>query len=155
MHSCLPSRAWKAHSTSWRNSSPPSRRSRSDLIEFLGAVDSKTEAGSKNVVNAGVALASTIEMLRAITDKATKEGGLLMPASRRLGTGDPKLRYQFYIEECSIVQDGSPQNGALLVTLVGARPVGVGMPWVHVGDASYKAERYLGNVPAPVRPATT
>jgi hypothetical protein len=116
-----------------------------DLIKFLGAVDSQTEAGSENAVNAGVALASTIEMLRAITNKATKEGGLLMPASRRLGLGDPNLRYSFYIEECSIVEDGSPRNGALLVTLVGARPVGVGMPWVHVGDAAYKAERYLGN----------
>jgi hypothetical protein len=116
-----------------------------DLIKFLGAVDSESEAGSKNVVNAGVALTSTIEMLRAITDKATKEGGLVMPASRRLGLGDPNLRYSFYIEECSIEQDGSPQNGALLVTLVGAPPTGVGLPWVHVGDVNYKPERYLGN----------
>ena len=116
-----------------------------DLIEFLGAVDSQTESGSTNVVNAGVALSSTIEMLRAITDKASREGGLVMPASRRLGTGDPNLRYSFYIEECSLEQEESPQNGALLVTLVGARPAGVGMPWVYVGDVNYKPERYLGN----------
>jgi hypothetical protein len=116
-----------------------------DLVQYLGAVDSTTQPDSEEAKNAGVALQSTLAMLSAITAKATQAGGLLMPPPRRLAAGNPDLRYSFYIEECSLDEEGSARNGALLIALVGDRPVGVGMPWVQVGDALYTAERYTGS----------
>ncbi len=118
-----------------------------DLIKFLGAVDATTEATNENVVDAGIALASTIQMLKAITDKATKAGALIVPPLRNLEEGDPSLRYDFYIQEGSIRKPDSPENGALLVSLVGTRPEGVGMPWVHIGDSTWTPQRYTGTAP--------
>ena len=115
-----------------------------DLVQFLGKVDATTASGSEDVKNAGVALETTIGMVRKITDKAKESGGLVMEARRLPQLGDPALKYSFYIQECSVKAEGDPRDGALLVTLVGKRPNGIGMPWVQVGDPAYRAERYHG-----------
>src|SRR5262249_38449659 len=91
-----------------------------------------------------VALEATIEMLADITVKATKSGGLVMKPRIAPQLGDPALKYPFHIQECAVKAPSDPRDGALLVTLVGTRPQGVGMPWVQVGDPAYHAERYHG-----------
>jgi LysM repeat protein len=116
-----------------------------DLIQFLGMVDATTDSGSDDVKNAGVALETAIKMIRYITDKAEKSGGLVMQASQVPERGDPALKYSFYIQECSVKAEGDPRDGALLVTLVGKRPDGIGLPWVKIGDPEYHPERYHGN----------
>ncbi|HMF55201.1 MAG TPA: Ig-like domain-containing protein [Pyrinomonadaceae bacterium] len=116
-----------------------------DLVQFLGKVDATTDSGSEEVTNAGVALETTIEMVSDITDKAKQSGGLVMAARSLPQLGDPLLKYSFYIQECSVKAEGDPRDGALLTTLVGKRPDGIGMPWVQVGDPAYHAERYHGN----------
>lgn len=115
-----------------------------DLVQFLGQVDATTDPVSDEVKNAGVALESTVEMLGQITTKATAAGGLVMAPRALPLRGDPALKYSFYIQECSVKAAGDPRDGALLVSIVGKRPAGIGLPWVQVGDTAYRAERYYG-----------
>lgn len=115
-----------------------------DLVKFLAKVDATTPAGSDEVKNAGVALETTIQMVQDITTKAEQSGGLVMQARALPARGNEALKYSFYIQECTVNAPGSPQDGALLVTLVGERPENVGKPWVQVGDPAYRAERYYG-----------
>jgi hypothetical protein len=116
-----------------------------DIVQFLSKVDATTSPTSEEVTNAGVALATTIEMVTNITIKAQAAGGLVMAAQVLPQRGDPSLKYSFFIQECSVKAEGDPRDGALLVTLVGPRPSGIGQPWVQVGDPLYQAERYHGS----------
>lgn len=117
-----------------------------DLVTYLAQVDATTDPASDTVVNAGVALETTIVMLRDITNAAAAAGSLTVSAKQRTRSGDPTLTYAFDIRECTINANGDPTDGALLVSLaVRQKAAGVGMPWVQVGDPRYQAVRYHGS----------
>ncbi|WP_207863324.1 hypothetical protein, partial [Pseudomonas sp. 71_D] len=64
--------------------------------------------------------------------------GLTFQAPARLLTGDPSLTFAFYEEEGSA--EVGDTEGALVVTLVGAVPAGMGQPVVEIDPALYDAQ---------------
>jgi len=109
-----------------------------DLVGLLATIDATT-SDQKTIDNAAIALQSFIKMVHDVID-ACQDTGLVMAERGKGYTSDEKLKYNFYIQECS-VEVGSTQ-AALLVTLIGKPPEGIGTPVVYVDPANYDCEPY-------------
>jgi hypothetical protein len=108
-----------------------------DLRGILATIDAATDPvkDKDKIHDAAVALASFVDLLGRITTAAA--GAALAVESPRLRAGIAALAYAFQIDEGSADLDGVQ---ALLVTLVGAPPAGIGDPDVLVDPARYDAE---------------
>jgi LysM repeat protein len=112
-----------------------------DLDSILATIDATT-SDQETIDNAAVALQSFIKMVSDVTD-AAQGAGLVMAERPKPFTSTDVEPFNFYIQECS-VDVGSPQ-AALLVTLVGKPPEGIGQPVILVDQDNYDYELYTGN----------
>ena len=115
-----------------------------DLTALLATIDATIDpvADKAKIDDAAVALASFLELSNDLLD-AARSSGLALTSSRRAG-GSPALTYAFTLEESFVAVGEDP--AALLVTLVGDVPSGMGTPVVDIEPATYEA------VPPPVTP---
>ncbi|MDQ7981740.1 Ig-like domain-containing protein [Paraburkholderia sp. SARCC-3016] len=121
-----------------------------DLQTILAGIDATVNpvADEQKINNASIALQSFIQLVDELVDAAggntqrngalSGGAGLTFPAPVRLVTGDPPLTFAFYVEEGS-AQVGDTE-GALVVTLTGTVPPGMGQPVVEIHPARYDAQ---------------
>jgi LysM repeat protein len=123
-----------------------------DLEDNLAAIDATTEPrkpekGEKGqdddkICRAAKALEAFINMVSDVTD-AAQGAGLVMAERPKPFTSTGVEHFNFYIKESS-VHVGSTR-AALLVTLVGKPPEGIGRPVILVDPGNYDYELYNGN----------
>jgi hypothetical protein len=117
---------------------------RKDLVGILSKIDATTDDANL-IRNARVALESFIDLLNRIT--STVSGGALVAKNppRRLG-GSNAETYSFSIQEGSIERadpdDPKKTVNALLVTIVGAPPAGIGTPVVLIDSQIWTPTLY-------------
>lgn len=111
-----------------------------DLDQWLAGIDATIDPASSEgrtrLTNASVALDTLLEMTGAVVEAAGPDGTLALPV-RSSSVGD--LDYSFFVTESSI--DWGDTNDALLVSLNGAPPEGVGTPAVLINPEQYEAVR--------------
>jgi hypothetical protein len=119
---------------------------RRDLDEILAAIDGTTDPvrDAQQVHDAGVALASFAELVGGVVAAARGSGLTVSPTPPRL-VGDPDLTFAFSVSESVVALDG---GDALLVTVDGALPRGVGGVEVLVADETYACTPYGEATPA-------
>jgi len=115
-----------------------------DLVGILQKIDATTDDPTQ-IRNAAIAVQSFIELMARITRVLEGNALLVAPKPRRL-TGTADLTYTFFVEEGSVELD-DPKNPtrkvrALLVSVVGQPPPGVGTPQVLIEPATYQATPY-------------
>ncbi|WP_372394246.1 LysM peptidoglycan-binding domain-containing protein [Azospirillum sp. HJ39] len=118
-----------------------------DLDTWLAGIDASIDAadaeGKLQIDNAATALDSMLQMVGGIVE-ASGGGGSFRVASSApsSGVGDPSLSYSFTVAESSV--DYGQTRDALLVSIVGAPPDGIGVPAILVAPDSYEAVRVDG-----------
>ncbi|MCP3140384.1 Ig-like domain-containing protein [Pyxidicoccus xibeiensis] len=125
-----------------------------DLVTLLGSIDATTDpvVDKEKVDRAAVAVVS---FLRLVEDLVRAAGGdprqllsgdgpvgpgLVVDKRPRSLQGSAQLTYSFYVQEGSV--DYEDTVGALVVSLVGERPGGMGIPEVLVAPDDYECVRY-------------
>ncbi|MGC3028960.1 LysM peptidoglycan-binding domain-containing protein [Burkholderia sp. DN3021] len=134
-----------------------------DLQTILAGIDATVEPvnDQQKIDDAAVALQSFIQLVddlvRAAGGGASTESerdsagpGLRFAPQPRSLVGDPALTYAFFVEEGS-ARVGDTE-GALVVSLAGAVPDGMGRPVVDVNPAIYEAQEWMptGGASGPV-----
>ncbi|CAJ3254289.1 LysM domain-containing protein [Burkholderia pseudomallei] len=121
-----------------------------DLQTILAGIDATVDpmTDQQKIDDASIALQSFIQLVDELVEAAggntqgngERRGGtgLTFQAPARLLTGDPSLTFAFYEEEGSA--EVGDTEGALVVTLVGAVPAGMGQPVVEIDPALYDAQ---------------
>lgn len=110
-----------------------------DLEGILAAIDATT-ADQEKINNAAIALTSFIQMVSAVTGVA-QGGGLIMPSYSKQFASAGAPPYVFSIQEGSAMIDSTE---ALLVTIHGQPPEGIGTPLVLVHPLHYEVQSYSG-----------
>ncbi|MEW2354556.1 LysM domain-containing protein [Spirillospora sp. NPDC029432] len=111
-----------------------------DLDAYLAPIDALTGPGEE-VTNAAAALRTLLTLAEAVADT-----GLIVEAIRPSVTGGTS--YEFSIDEGSVDVGDTPN--ALLVTITGAPPAGVGVPVVRIDDERYEPVPYTTGEDGPV-----
>ncbi|MCU9952106.1 LysM peptidoglycan-binding domain-containing protein [Burkholderia sp. BKH01] len=134
-----------------------------DLQTILAGIDATAEPvrDQQKIDEAAVALQSFIRLVGDLVQAAgggdstggerdSAGPGLRFAPEPRLLTGDPTLTYAFFVEEGS-ARVGDTE-GALVVSLSGAVPDGMGRPVVDVNPAIYEAQEWMptGGTSGPV-----
>lgn len=118
-----------------------------DLDTWLAGIDASIDAtdaqGKLQIDNAATALDSMVRMVGAIVD-AAGGGGSFRIARPMLstGVGDPSLSYSFTVAESSV--DYGQTRDALMVTIIGAPPDGIGTPVILVAPDTHEPVRIDG-----------
>jgi len=113
----------------------------SDLDAWLAGIDATIDAtdpaGQERITNATVALSTLLEMVSDIVAAAGggDSGSLALRQAAEPGLGS--LDYGFYVTETATDWQGTA--GALVVSVVGAPPAGIGVPAVLVDPDHYDA----------------
>jgi LysM repeat protein len=112
----------------------------SDFDTMLATIDATTNAvaDKQKIDDSAVALASFIALLGDIASVGAN--GLVAAPRGRPYAGTRKLTYHFYVQEGAI--DIGATAGALLVTMVGALPDGIGAPRLLVDPDRYDCIPY-------------
>ena len=107
-----------------------------DLDGILATIDATVDPvkDAQKIKTAAVAIGAFVDMLTDIIAPAGPTG-LLPPGGSRRRSGDP-LAYEFQVDE-DVVQHGATL-AALLVTVSGTPPNGVGTPVVMIDDAEHE-----------------
>jgi hypothetical protein len=118
---------------------------RADLEGILARIDATT-ADEVTLRNAAIALEAMIDLLGRVTAVARGQDGLFVGPSAVGPSGQAALSYAFEIIE-SAVQLPDPASpgatvSALLVTIAGAPPAGIGTPGVLVDPDRYDPVRH-------------
>ena len=118
---------------------------RQDLVEILARVDATT-TDETQIDRAAVAVGSFAELLGRITGSGDGPDNLAVAAPRFATAGDASLTYSFEIIEGGIrlpdPDDPSQTVTALLVTIDGAVPPGIGTPAVQIDPDRYQETAY-------------
>ncbi|GAA2399341.1 LysM peptidoglycan-binding domain-containing protein [Actinomadura vinacea] len=101
-----------------------------DLDAYLAPIDARTGPGEE-VTNAAAALHAFLTLAETVADS-----GLVVEAAHLSAAGGTV--YEFTIDEGSVDVGATPH--ALLVTVTGAPPTGVGVPVVLIDDERYEPE---------------
>lgn len=118
-----------------------------DLDSWLAGIDASIDAtdaqGQLRIDNAATALDSMLEMVGAIVEASGGGGSFrLARPMTSTGIGDPSLSYTFTVAESSI--DYGQTRDALMVTIIGAPPDGIGTPVILVAPDSCEPVRIDG-----------
>ena len=116
-----------------------------DLDKFLARVTATT-TDEDTLKNAAVAVESFIKLVDQLLTEARL--GLAVAAEPILPSGDGMLRYAFSIQQGAVLMDGVD---ALLVTVVGNPPPGIGDPQVLIEPELYEMKPYAGGNPGEYR----
>ncbi|BAI76249.1 hypothetical protein AZL_d04230 (plasmid) [Azospirillum sp. B510] len=113
-----------------------------DLDSWLAGIDASIDAadaeGQLRIANAATALDSMLEMVGDIVEASGGGNSFrVAAASPSAGVGDPSLSYAFTVAESSV--DHGQTRDALLVTIIGAPPAGIGVPVILVAPDLYEA----------------
>jgi hypothetical protein len=121
-----------------------------DLGTILASIDATTDHDHDRgkIDDAAVAVESFTQLVDAVVEAASGVGLAAAPA-RRGFAGTDGLDYAFTVEEGAVALDSDEE--ALLVTLVGEPPAGIGIPQVLVAPADYECVPYppAGGAEAP------
>ncbi|MFI6599275.1 LysM peptidoglycan-binding domain-containing protein [Nonomuraea sp. NPDC050536] len=127
---------------------------RADLDTILAGIDATTE-DEQIIHDADVALTSFTDLLTRVT--SSSGFALILDPPVRPFAGQADLTYSFQVEEGSIDLPDPDDPGetvtALLVTIIGAVPDGMGTPVVLVAPDRYEPRRYVPKEPADAVPS--
>ncbi len=121
-----------------------------DLVGLLATIDASVDpvADKQKIDDSAIALDSFLTLACDIID-AAGAAGLALRGHRAELRGAPGLTFSFHVEEGSASVKGT--EDALLVTLVGDVPPGIGIPSVLIQPDLYDAVPYAPPVPVAGR----
>jgi hypothetical protein len=115
-----------------------------DFVGLLQKIDATTDDPTL-IQNGLIAVKSFIDLMERIT-RVLDGKALLVPSTPRRLSGAPSLTYTFFVEEGSVELDDPKEPGkkvrALLVSIVGEPPSGIGTPTVLIEPGTYQAKPY-------------